>query len=238
MSWIPDLYVERRRSRRENPPAVIEIRETRALLATVTVHVVNFAFNPSTVSIQVGDTVHWVWDTSNHTTTSVAGIAEQWDSGLMNAGSTFDHTFSHAGSFQYYCIPHGHDNGNGAASGMAGTVTVGTSTPTPTPTPTPTMGSLQSTGQNAVVKVNKTFQKPVAQFREPNTTPKDFTIMIDWGDQSAVTSGRIRRQGRGRFVAVGSHRYLTPGVFSVMVMIHDSAGQEVQALSSVRVKGK
>src|SRR5262249_33219463 len=103
------LRGKRRRTKARFSLAV-EALEGRALLATVTVHVVNFAFSPSNVTIQVGDTVHWVWDASNHTTTSVGGIAEQWDSGLHNTGFTFDHTFTHAGSFQYYCIPHGQDN--------------------------------------------------------------------------------------------------------------------------------
>src|SRR5882762_7101189 len=55
-----------------------------------------------------------------------------WDSGILNQGSTFMHTFNTAGSFSYYCTPHG------ACCGMVGTVTVSNSSPTPTPTPTPT----------------------------------------------------------------------------------------------------
>jgi len=102
----------------------VESLEGRALLATVSVHVLNFSFNPTPVTIHVGDTVHWVWDTNNHSTTSVAGIAESWDSGVHNTGFTFDHTFTHAGSFPYYCTIHGMDNGNGTASGMSGTITV------------------------------------------------------------------------------------------------------------------
>ena len=58
MNWSPGLSAERRRSRRENPPAIIEALEPRALLATVTVNLVNFAFTPNPVTIQVGDTVH------------------------------------------------------------------------------------------------------------------------------------------------------------------------------------
>src|SRR5262245_13420135 len=87
---------QRRRPRPRFPLAVDPL-ENRALLATVTVHIVNFAFNPTPISINVGDTVHWVWDASFHTTTSVGGIAESWDSGLKNTGATFDHTFMHAG---------------------------------------------------------------------------------------------------------------------------------------------
>src|SRR5262245_50964740 len=87
----------------------LELLEARALLAAVTVHVVNFAFNPTNPTIHVNDTIHWVFDTSNHSTTSVKGIAESWDSGILNAGATFDHTFTHAGTFAYYCTVHGSD---------------------------------------------------------------------------------------------------------------------------------
>ena len=78
----------------------------------------------------MGDTIRWVWDASFHTTTSVAGIAESWDSGSRNTGAMFEHTFTNAGSFQYYCIPHGQDNGDGTASGMSGTITVNAAAPT------------------------------------------------------------------------------------------------------------
>src|SRR5262249_55606517 len=101
-----------------------ESLEQRTLLTTVNVTLVNFSFNPSAVTIHVGDTVHWVWNSNFHSTTSVVGSAEQWDSGVHNSGFTFDHTFTQTGTFSYYCVIHGDDNGDGTASGMSGTVTV------------------------------------------------------------------------------------------------------------------
>ena len=75
--------------------------------------------------INLGDTVRWIWDDEDHSTTSVSGIAEQWDSGMPHdIGFTFDHTFTNLGTFWYYCEMHGFDNGDGTADGMAGTVTV------------------------------------------------------------------------------------------------------------------
>jgi len=109
----------------------VESLEGRALLATVTVHVFNndFSANPKgqaivDPTIQVGDTVHWVWDEGFHDVRSVNGSAEAFDSGAPTTGATFDHTFTKAGTFTYYCSVHGNDNGNGTASGMAGTITV------------------------------------------------------------------------------------------------------------------
>src|SRR4051812_997065 len=94
MSWLPGTRGQQRRIRMRQPFALVENLETRALLATVTVHVVNFAFTPDPVTINVGDTVHWVWDTPNHSTTSVVGSTESWDSGIHGVGFTFDHTFT------------------------------------------------------------------------------------------------------------------------------------------------
>jgi len=102
-------------------------------LATQNVHVFNFDFstNPSGMPIMdavinVGDTVHWTWDSGLHSVTSVAGSIESFNSGNLSApGPTFDHTFTHAGVFTYYCDIHGFDIGDGTAGGMFGTITVG-----------------------------------------------------------------------------------------------------------------
>jgi plastocyanin len=125
------LHRERRRPRRRSPLR-LEALEARALLATVTVHVFDFDFsvNPQgqpivDPTIHVGDTVHWVWDAgAPHSTTSVAGSKESWDSGVHTAPFSFDHTFTQSGVFTYDCSIHGRDLGNGKASGMFGTVTV------------------------------------------------------------------------------------------------------------------
>jgi plastocyanin len=111
--------------------------------ATTTVMVGDggFFFVPSSVTIGVGDTVQWTWSASGHSST--AGTPDQpsgvWDSGVLNQGATFSHTFPAAGSFPYFCTPHG------ACCGMIGSVTVSAPTPTPTPTPTPSQLANNST---------------------------------------------------------------------------------------------
>lgn len=95
-----------------------------AFASTVTVNVADSFFD-SNPTINVGDTVHWNWTGSFHSVTSVAGSAEAFDSTVFfSPGATFDHTFTHAGTFAYYCSIHGFDNGNGTAGGMSGFVTV------------------------------------------------------------------------------------------------------------------
>src|SRR5581483_5239852 len=109
---------------------------TAAAQQTVTIDVFNFDFGNASTGlhidpvINVGDTVRWNWVNGFHSSTSAAGQAESWDSTLISApfpgdpAVTFDHTFTHAGTFAYYCMLHGFDNGNGTASGMSGLVIV------------------------------------------------------------------------------------------------------------------
>ena len=73
--------------------------------------------NSNTTTINVGDTVHWVWKTNAHSVSSDTGA---WtDSGVHNAGFTFDVPFATAGTFPYHCSIHSHGGG-----GMIGTITV------------------------------------------------------------------------------------------------------------------
>src|SRR4051812_46106733 len=87
---------------------------------TFTVHVSNFKFTPAFLSLQAGDTVQWVWDDSGHSSTS--GTPDHpdgiWDSDILDLGDTFSFTFTNAGSFSYYCSPHG------SCCNMIGTITV------------------------------------------------------------------------------------------------------------------
>jgi plastocyanin len=78
-------------------------------------------FTPANVMIQVGDTVQWVWSgaTLHSTTSGTPGNPDgMWDSGTHNNGFTFSFTFTTAGTFNYFCTPHG------ACCGMIGSVMV------------------------------------------------------------------------------------------------------------------
>jgi plastocyanin len=83
----------------------------------------NNAFQPNSVQVQVGDTVTWTNDDSQpHTVTS--GINGQPDgrfdsspnfNPLLASGQTFEHTFTEAGEYPYFCLLH---------PNMVGTVSV------------------------------------------------------------------------------------------------------------------
>ncbi|RDJ32638.1 MAG: copper-binding protein [Crenarchaeota archaeon] len=71
----------------------------------------NECYIPASVSINVGDTVHWTNDdAAAHTVTSgspsAGGPDGKFDSSLMSPGATFDVTFDEKGSVDYFCIVH------------------------------------------------------------------------------------------------------------------------------------
>lgn len=104
-------------------------------VAAVTVKMTSqLRFEPAGVTIQRGETITWVNASPiPHTTTGdpeknpvketrpelaqLSPGAEGWDSGLLNEGQSFSHTFTVAGEYKYFCIPH-------VLSGMLGTITV------------------------------------------------------------------------------------------------------------------
>jgi plastocyanin len=92
---------------------------------TVTVGANCLCFMPSMVTIHPGDTVQWSWSSSGHSSSSGTPGAPNgiWDSGILNLGATFSHTFNTPGSFPYYCTPHGQ------CCGMTGVVNVCTPPP-------------------------------------------------------------------------------------------------------------
>lgn len=68
-----------------------------------------FAFVPSRLEIQAGDTVEWInRDLAPHTVTAEEA---DWDSGSMAKHARFARLFSQPGSVPYVCIFHPHMRG-------------------------------------------------------------------------------------------------------------------------------
>jgi plastocyanin len=91
---------------------------TPAAADDATVSIANFQYSPGTVTIDTGQKVTWNWagPDKNHTVTSNSGQSESFEShpGVPTAavsdgpaGETFSHTFTHAGTFTYFCRVHG-----------------------------------------------------------------------------------------------------------------------------------
>lgn len=74
-----------------------------------TVNAVDWQFVPVKTTIVVGDSITWRFTAAGHTSTSVAGQAESWNSaptGTNPVGSTYSHVFTKPGQYEYICIPH------------------------------------------------------------------------------------------------------------------------------------
>ncbi len=56
-------------------------------------------------------------EASNPDNVSLPANATAWDSGVVPAGGQFSHTFTVAGQYRYFCIPH-------ELQGMLGTINV------------------------------------------------------------------------------------------------------------------
>jgi plastocyanin len=81
--------------------------------APTVVHIKNFAFDPSSLTVAVGQTVRFVQDDdTSHTATA---SDKSFDSGNLDKGRSWTYTFDKAGTYAYLCTYHPY---------MKGTITV------------------------------------------------------------------------------------------------------------------
>lgn len=73
-----------------------------------TVTVKSNTFEPSTLTIKVGDTVTWKWAGGIHNVVSGTSCKTdgKFSSGTPVSGATFEHRFDTAGTYDYFCEPH------------------------------------------------------------------------------------------------------------------------------------
>ena len=93
----------------------VTVRSAAGIRADFGVKIADFSFTDATLKVNAGDTVTWTNNGSvAHTVTSdTAGV---FDSGQIQPGGTFVHTFPVQGLFPYHCSNH--------PTTMTGTVTV------------------------------------------------------------------------------------------------------------------
>jgi len=109
---------------------------------TVSVSIIDFAFSPTPVTINVGDAVTWTNNGSfTHNSVSSTGL---WNSGFLASGQSFSRTFNEAGTFDYSCTIHSF---TGRVVVVASSTTSSTTIPSTTSTtlPTTTSTTLPST---------------------------------------------------------------------------------------------
>lgn len=96
---------------------------------THTVTQVGTSFSPSSITVEAGDTVQWVWTSGIHTVTNGTGAADGsagslFDVPLSSGSPSFAFTFDDPGVVPYFCRPH-------EGFGMTGNITVEQATDAP-----------------------------------------------------------------------------------------------------------
>ena len=85
--------------------------------------VVDYEFKPGPQRISVGDSVTWNFTNEGHTSTSLKGQPDSWNSvseGTNAAGTAYTKVFNTPGRYDYVCTPH--------ETFMKGVIEVGTDT--------------------------------------------------------------------------------------------------------------
>jgi plastocyanin len=89
--------------------------DTAAMTGAAAVDIANFAFNPGTIEVAVGDTVTWTnSDSAAHTATQLPS-GSGFQSGTLDPGASYSFTFDTPGTYDYHCEFH---------AGMTGQVIV------------------------------------------------------------------------------------------------------------------
>jgi hypothetical protein len=251
MRWIADWHSVRRRRKHFSVPRTIETLETRALLADGIT-----AAGAAPISAVAGVPIKSAVFATYTVTDPSMGPGTQWRA-LINfgdgqsdgpvipveKGSDFEfvdaHTYVTPGTYTVtimIALPGSHKpNDNTVMTQVTVASPSSKPTPNPNPLPTPTTPVLVASGFHLSAKANKTFHGRVAIFKGTGAKDPKPQAVIDWGDQTLNTQGRIRSQGKGRFEVLGSHRYAQRGVFHVTVTIGNGAGQGAATDSLIRV---
>jgi plastocyanin len=200
------------------------------------VHISNFAFSPTPVTIAQGDTVTWHWDgpDTNHSVTSDPGQADSFDSDPDRAPTaadhpptdTFDHTFNTPGTFTYICKVH---------SFMTGKVVVqapGGGGPPPDTTP-PALTGVSAKGGRVCPKGTKHCKPRPTSVKF--TLSEDATVTLKVAHRAKATT--TKELNAGAHTVKISTRKLPPGKWSVSITATDGAGNTSAPIKrSVRVK--
>lgn len=112
-----DVRPTRRPPARASARDLAEATPAARAAASQSVRIVDFAFGPASVTVNVGDTVTWTnEDSAPHTATADDG---SFDTGTLGRGQRGSHTFPAAGTVTYYCNVHPSMTGTVVVAGAA-----------------------------------------------------------------------------------------------------------------------
>jgi plastocyanin len=143
-------------------------------------------FSPEVLRVVPGSTV--VWQNAGRNPHTVTADDGSWDSGSILPGGTFRRAFPHAGTYRYFCVPHGARAGRG----MAGVILIGDAQLPDAPRSIP-LASVPRTLR--VPDRYRTIQAAVNAAR-----PGDLILIAPglYGEAVTVTTPGITLRGRDR----------------------------------------
>lgn len=114
----------------------------------------NYAFVPASLTVQVGDTVTWTNQDSAPHTVTVSDGPEKFASPNLQKGDTYSHTFTKAGTYQYYCAVHPDMKASVTAQGTPPPSTTPAPPSTSSSTPAPPTSTSPSPGSDCEAKAS------------------------------------------------------------------------------------
>ena len=188
--------------------ATATVSATNVLVATFIDYDATQTAGLFTVTINWGDS-----------TSPTSGTVSANSSGGFNVNGT--HTYAHEGAYNVNVQ---------IADGLGNFANV-TSTATVADAP------LTGTGKTIGAVRGAAFTLVVASFLDADPTGQvgDFSATINWGDNTAPTSGTVSVNSGGGFNVTGAHTYANTGSFSIGVTINDVGGSTATANSTATV---
>lgn len=197
--------------------AAVVITVPAAHGANAAVSIVDYNFQPGSVTVNVGESVTWTHKgTATHT---VSGNG--FDSGNLTTGQMYTYTFSQAGSFAYHCNIH---------PSMTGTVNVVGSAPPPTQPPTTAAPSPSPAAASpATAAAPRATTAPPTTAATTTSTSSTTTTIAPPAAAAGTTSSTLAAAGGGvalpaQKTSSGSGDDLSPWLVALAVVLVLGAG--------------
>lgn len=175
------------------------------------VRMLDYSYDPATITVSAGSSVRFV--NAGRAKHTVTAPDNSWDSGLMSTGDAYSHTFSAAGTYEYFCILHPEMTGTVLVTGPSGSAP-----------PPPPAAAVPPTPRPAV---------PVApsdvQLIDNDFSPRTITVnaggsvrFINTGIAPHTVTDRAGSFDSGFLSRGDAYRrtFSTPGTFEIFCVIH------------------
>ncbi len=175
-----------------------------------TVTLIDESFQPPALEVAVGTTVTWenIDGDDDHTVTATDGT---FNSGVLPAGSAFEHSFDAPGTYPYFCAIHPEMEGTVTVVGDAPAPTEGAvvEAPAPAESPAPAAVSIVDlTFEPAIIEVDT---GATVTWTNEDSVPHTVTASGDEFDSGVLMSGDS-----------SSQTFETPGSYDYFCAIHPS----------------